>query len=82
MVTIYRNGINVIGVRICKDPPWACFYHEIHWHQYWYLEGTRWFSDSDELSERDTNEARGVQHTRKEVILKGSLSRPSSSFRL
>lgn len=38
MITIYRNGINVIGVRICKDPPWACFYHEIHWHQYWYLK--------------------------------------------
>lgn len=38
MITIYRNGINVIGVCVCKDPPGARFYHEIHWHEYWYLQ--------------------------------------------
>lgn len=38
MITIYRNGINVIGVCICKDPPGTRFYHEIHWHEYWYLQ--------------------------------------------
>lgn len=44
MITIYRNGINVIGVRICKDPPWARFYHEIHWHEHWYLQRITYMS--------------------------------------
>ena len=37
MVAIYRNGINVIGVRIGEDPARACLHHEVHWHQHRYL---------------------------------------------
>lgn len=37
VVTVDRDGVDVVGVSVGEHPAWAGFHHEVHGYQNWHL---------------------------------------------